>query len=71
MGKRTSLIVDPALMKEAATVLGTRGPTATVRAALERTVRQERLDRLARLELPEDFMDQLKRMREPRKFDFD
>lgn len=71
MGKRTSLIVDPALVEEAAIVLGTKGPTATVRAALERAVRQERLDRLAQLELPEDFMDQLKRMREPRKFDFD
>jgi Arc/MetJ family transcription regulator len=71
MGKRTSLIVDPALMEEAATMLGTKGPTATVRAALERAVRQERLDRLAQLELPENFMDQLKRMREPRKFDFD
>jgi Arc/MetJ family transcription regulator len=71
MGKRTSLIVDPALMEEAAVMLGTKGPTATVRAALELAVRQERLDRLAQLELPEDFMDQLKRMREPRKFDFD
>jgi Arc/MetJ family transcription regulator len=71
MGKRTSLIVDTALMEEAAAMLGTKGPTATVRAALERAVRQERLDRLAQLELPEDFMDQLKRMREPRKFEFD
>lgn len=71
MGKRTSLIVDPTLMEEAAAMLGTKGPTATVRAALERAVRQERLDRLAQLELPEDFMDQLERMREPRKFDFD
>ena len=52
-------------------MLGTKGPTATVRTALERAVRQERLDRLAQLELPEDFMDRLKRMREPRKFDFD
>jgi Arc/MetJ family transcription regulator len=71
MGKRTSLIVDPVLIEEAAAMLGTKGPTATVRAALERAVRQERLDRLAQLELPEDFMDQLKRMREPRKLDLD
>ena len=71
MGKRTSLIVEPRLLEEAAGVLGTKGPTATVREALERTVRQERLNRLAKLELPDDFMEQLKRMREPRKFDLD
>lgn len=71
MGKRTSLIIEPHLLDEAADVLGTKGTTATVREALERAIRQERLNRLAQLELPEDFMDQLKRMREPRKFDFD
>lgn len=69
MGKRTSLIIEPDLLEEAADVLGTKGTTATVREALARVIRQERLNRLAQLELPEDFMDQLKRMREPRKFD--
>jgi hypothetical protein len=71
MGKRTSLILDPSLMEAAAKVLGTRGPTATVRKSLEGVVRQAHLDRLAEWELPEDFPEQLKRMREPRTFDFE
>lgn len=69
--KRTSLILDPSQLADAARVLGTKGPTATVREALERVVRQERLDRLARWEFPEDALERLERMREPRKFDFD
>lgn len=71
MGKRTSLILDSALLQEAAGVLGTKGPTATVREALARVVRQEHLDRLARWRLPEDFPEQLERMRQPRMFDLD
>jgi hypothetical protein len=71
MGKRTSLIVEPALLEDAARVLGTRGPTATVRESLRRVVRQDRLDRLGRLEFPEDALEQLERMRRPRTFDSD
>jgi hypothetical protein len=71
MGKRTSLIVEPALLEEAAHVLGTAGPTATVRESLKRVVRQERLNRLGGLEFPEDALEQLERMRRPRTFEFD
>lgn len=71
MGKRTSLIVDPDLLQEAERAAGTRGLTATVRESLQRVVRQAHLDRLAQIEFPEDALEQLARMREPRKFDFD
>lgn len=71
MGRRTSLIVDPDLLKEAERVAGTRGVTATVRESLQRVVRQEHLDRLAQWKLPEDFPEQLERMRQPRTFDFE
>jgi len=69
MGKRTSLIVDQVLLREAERSVGTKGPTATVRESLQRVVRQAHLDRLARLELPEDFPERLEKMRQPRAFD--
>lgn len=68
VSKRTSLIVEPSLLEEAARVLGTAGPTATVRESLRRTVRQDHLERLAEWELPEDFPTQLGQMRAPRAF---
>ncbi len=71
MGKRTSLIVEPKLLAEAAQVLGTKGPTATVREALEHVVRRAALERLAQWEFPDDALERLQRMREPRKFDFE
>ncbi|HEX3608568.1 MAG TPA: hypothetical protein VHU14_02675 [Solirubrobacterales bacterium] len=71
MGKRTSLIIEPQLLEQAASVLETKGTTATVREALERVVRQAALDSLSQWECPDDFMDELKKMREPRKFDFE
>lgn len=71
MGKRTSLIIEPDLLTEAEQLLDTKGPTATVREALQRAVRQVHLERLAQWEFPDDFLEQLKRMREPRKFDFE
>jgi len=71
MGKRTSLIVDPDLLREAEREVGTRGLTATVRESLRRVVRQAHLDRLAQLELPDDFVEQLEKMRQPRTFDVD
>jgi len=71
MGKRTSLIIEPDLLAEAEQLLDTKGPTATVREALHRAVRQVHFERLAQWEFPDDFLEQLKRMREPRKFDFE
>lgn len=71
MGKRTSLIVDQELLREAERAIGTKGLTATVRESLQRVVRQAHLDRLAQLELPEDFPERLEKMRQPRTFDFD
>jgi Arc/MetJ family transcription regulator len=63
MGKRTSLIVDPELLAEAEQLLGTKGPTTTVREALQRAVRQIHLESLANWELPEDAPERLERMR--------
>lgn len=63
MGKRTSLILEPDLLAAAEELLGTRGPTATVRGALERAIRQAHLERLAQWELPEDAPERLERMR--------
>lgn len=71
MGKRTSLIMEPKLLDEAARILGTKGATATVREALERVVRQQRLESLARWEFPGDALERLAEMRQPRKFDFE
>jgi Arc/MetJ family transcription regulator len=68
VGKRTSLIVEPALLEQAAEVLGTKGPTATVREALRQTVRQEHLQRLAAWELPDDSPARLEALREQRSF---
>lgn len=65
MGKRTSLILEGPLLEAAERILGTKGPTATVRASLEATVRQEHLQRLAQWELPEDFPAQLEKIRQP------
>lgn len=71
MGKRTSLIVDPELLAEAEQLLGTKGPTTTVREALQRAVRQTHLESLANWELPEDAPERLERMRsEPPELDF-
>jgi hypothetical protein len=71
MRKRTSLIIEPQLLEEAASVLETKGTTATVREALERVVRQAALERLAQWEFPDDALDRLWEMRKPRKFDFE
>ena len=67
MNKRTSLILDTTLLDAAEGILGTRGPTATVREALSRTVRQAHLERLAEWELPEDFPQRLEEIRSERK----
>ena len=47
----TSLYLDDELLHAAEEVLGTSGPTKTVRAALEDVVRRARLKNLARWEV--------------------
>ena len=51
MRKHTSLYLDEDLLQEAETVLGTSGPTGTVRAALENVVRRARLKNLTTWEV--------------------
>lgn len=60
--KHTSLYIDEALLVEASRVLGTDGPTPTVRAALEEVVRRQRLESLASwdLELTPEDLDELR-----------
>ena len=65
MVKRTSMLIDPDLVFDAARELGTEGTTATVRAALEQTVRQAKLKRLSEWEFPDDAVEQLAEMRRP------
>jgi Arc/MetJ family transcription regulator len=45
--RRTSLNVDLGLIAEAGDILGTKGPTETVRAALEDVIVRDKLRRLA------------------------
>lgn len=64
MTKHTSLYLEEELLLEAEDVLGTSGPTGTVKAALEDVVRRARLKSLATWEVglsPED----LARLRRP------
>jgi Arc/MetJ family transcription regulator len=52
------MYLDEELLAEASRVLGTDGPTTTVRAALEAVVRARRLESLATWEIdltPDDF----------------
>jgi Arc/MetJ family transcription regulator len=49
MIKRTSLNLDMSLVEEARKVLGTRGTTETVNAALADVVRQDKLRRLTQM----------------------
>ena len=51
MPKHTSLYLDEALLREAEEILGTTGPTGTVRAALENVVRRARLKSLTTWEV--------------------
>jgi hypothetical protein len=62
MSKHTSLYLDEYLLQEAETVLGTSGPTGTIRAALEEVVRRARLKSLAEwdVELTQDGVDRLR-----------
>lgn len=51
MTKHTSLYLDEDLLREAEEILGTAGPTGTVRAALENVVRRARLKNLTTWEV--------------------
>lgn len=51
MAKHTSLYLDQDLLRDAEEVLGTSGPTGTVRAALEDVVRRARLKNLTTWEV--------------------
>jgi len=60
--KHTSLYLDQGLLREAEGVLGTSGPTGTVRAALEDVVRRAHLKSLAAwdVELTEEELGELR-----------
>ena len=63
--KHTSLYLDEELLAEASQILGTDGPTSTVRTALEAVITARRLESLASWEIgltPEDLAE----MRRPR-----
>lgn len=66
--KRTSLLLDTDLVDEAAAVLGTAKTTDTVRAALDRAVRQAHIENLIAWELPDSALDDLERQRRSREF---
>ena len=51
MKKHTSLYLDEDLLHEAGEILGTSGPTGTVKAALENVVRRARLMNLTTWEV--------------------
>lgn len=51
MAKHTSLYLDEDLLQEAEKILGTSGPTGTVKAALENVVRRARLKNLTTWEV--------------------
>ena len=65
MRKHTSLYLDEELLSEAGSILGTSGPTSTVRAALEDVVRRTRLKSLTGwdVELSETDLERLRRPR--------
>lgn len=64
--KRTSVILDRDLVREAAEVLGTTKTTETLHSAMRAVVRQERLRRLAAHDFPGLTLDAIKEMRRSR-----
>ncbi len=66
--KRTSLLLDRDLVGRAAAVLGTEKTTDTVRASLERTVREAHVANLIAWELPDSAHETLARQRRERDF---
>ena len=65
MAKHTSMYLDEEQVQRAGEILGTSGPTGTVRAALEDVVRRAHLQNLAGwdVELDETQLDELRRPR--------
>jgi hypothetical protein len=63
--KHTSLYLEVELLAEAGEILGTTGPTGTVRAALEDVVRRARLQSLTEWEI-ELQPEELEKLRRPR-----
>jgi Arc/MetJ family transcription regulator len=66
--KRTSLNLDVDLVEEARGVLRTSSTTETVHRALEEVVRRDALKRLAKWDLGGMTLEDLERMRQPRRF---
>ena len=62
------MYLDDELLSEAGRLLGTRGPTATVRAALEEVVRRRRLESLASWDLGDLTPERLEELRSLRAF---
>jgi Arc/MetJ family transcription regulator len=66
--RRTSLNLDFDLVAKAREVLDTSGTTDTVHRALEEVVRRDALKRLAEWDLGGMTLEDLERMRQPRRF---
>ena len=64
--RRTNMNVDTHLVDQAARVLGTRGTTATVHAAMEDVVRRSQRRRLAARDLPDLTPEAITEMRRSR-----
>jgi Arc/MetJ family transcription regulator len=69
MRNRTTLNLDPDLVRAAQEVLGTRQTTETVHRALQEVVDREKRRRLAELPLTELTPDSLESARRGRRFD--
>lgn len=68
MIKRTSLNLDLDLVAQAREILDTSTTTDTVHRALEDVIRREALKRLAEWDLGDLTLEDLWRMRQPRRF---
>jgi Arc/MetJ family transcription regulator len=68
MIKRTSLNLDFDLVAQAREILSTRTTTDTVHRALEDVIRRDALKRLTEWDLGGMTLEDLERMRQPRRF---
>ena len=68
MIRRTSLNLDFGLVEQAREVLDTSGTTDTVHRALEEVIRRDAFRRLAEWDLGGLTLEDLERMRQPRRF---
>jgi len=67
--RRTNMNVDTQLVEQAAQVLGTRGTTATVHAAMEDVVRRALRRQLAEWDFPDLTLETLAEMRKGEHFE--